>query len=75
MQTSTKNEFEIGEGEIKIKFRLPKDPRQEMFDVHKTFLSVEDAEKFIKDNSWLNNASIVKVHEYVIATYINGQKI
>lgn len=74
MQTS-KNDFEIGIGEIRIKFKMPKDPRQQMFDVLKTFLNVEEAEQYIKDNSWLVNASIVKVHEYVIATYINGQKI
>lgn len=72
---AVKNDFEIGEGEIRIRFKMPKDPRQQMFDVHKTFLTVEEAEQFIKDNSWLTNASIVKVHEYVISTYINGKKI
>lgn len=76
MQRSTKNDFEIGQGEIKIKFRMPKDPRQEMFNINKTFLTPEDAEKYIMDNSsWLTEASIVKVHEYVIGTYINGKKV
>lgn len=69
-------DFEIGQGLIKIKFRMPKDPKQEMFDVNKQFSTVEDAEKFIVDNSsWLTEASVVKVHEYVICTYINGKKI
>ena len=69
-------DHEIGQGEIRVKFKMPQDPRRQAFDITQIFLTSEDAEKYIKDNSsWLPEASIVKVHEYVIATYIHGKKI
>lgn len=70
------SDFEIGQGLIKIKFKMPKDPKQEMFDIHTIFSTIPDAEKFIVQNStWLTEASIVKVHEFVVATYVNGKKV
>lgn len=76
MSKSSSKEVELGVGTIRIRFRMPKDPRAEMFDVHKVFLTTEDAEKFIQDNKdWLPYAEIVKVTEFVIASYENGKKI
>jgi hypothetical protein len=68
--------LQVGTGQIRIKFRMPKDPRQEMFDIRQVFLSIEDAIKYIERNAdWLTEASIVRVNEYTVATFVNGKKV
>lgn len=68
--------LELGDGEIRIRFTMPKDPKKEMFDSHQLFTTVEAAEKFIVDNkNWLTDAYIIRIWEKSIAHYINGEKI
>lgn len=68
--------FEIGKGQVRVRFRMPKDPKAAMFDTNKTFRTVEDAENFIQENKdWLVDAYIYRVWEQVVSHYKDGYKV